>query len=121
MPRISSLGPEYFVTEQISVEDVADIAAQDFKTIVNNRPDGEGGAAQPKSSDLEAEAKRRGLSYVHLPMERAQVDPRLANEFSRTLAMSPRPIIGFCRTGARASALYHAATRRHGNQLRDLP
>ena len=120
MPRISGLGPDYFVTGQIGVEDVADIAAQGFKTIVNNRPDSEGGPAQPKSSDLEAEADRHGLVYLHLPMERVAVDPRLANEFSRTLAMSPRPVIGFCRTGARASALYYASTRGRGNQLRDL-
>lgn len=107
-PVISALAPDYFVTGQISVEDVADIAAHGFRTIVNNRPDGEGGVAQPKSSDLEAEAERHGLSYLYLPMERAQVDPRLADEFSRTLSKLPTPVIGFCRTGARASALYNA-------------
>ena len=105
---ISGLAPDYFVTGQISVEDVADIAAQGFRTIVNNRPDGEGGAAQPKSSDLKAEAERHGLTYVYLPMVRAHVDPRLASDFSQTLAKLPAPVIGFCRTGARASALFNA-------------
>ncbi len=107
-PRISDLGPGYFVTGQISVEDVGFIAEEGFRTIVNNRPDGEGGAAQPRSSDLEAEARRHGLSYFYLPMQRAHVDPRLVNEFAQTLAMAPVPVIGFCRTGARASALYNA-------------
>lgn len=106
-PRISGLAPDYFVTGQISVEDVADIAAQGFRTIVNNRPDGEGGAAQPKSSELKEEAERHGLTYVHLPMDRAQLDPRLADEFSQTLEKLPTPVIGFCRTGARAVALYN--------------
>lgn len=107
-PKVSGLGPGYFVTGQIGVEDVGVIAAQGFRMIVNNRPDGEGGATQPRSADLEAEARRHGLSYVYLPMDGTHVDPRIVNEFARTLATTPVPVIGFCRTGARASALYNA-------------
>lgn len=107
--RIMGVGTDFFATGQISVEEVAGIAAQGFRTIVNNRPDGEGGAGQPKSSELEAEAKRLGLTYAYLPMKGAQVDPVLASEFSRVLATSPGPVIGFCRTGARSSALYAAS------------
>ena len=109
MDTIRPIGPEFFVTGQIGIEDVAAIAAKGFKTIVNNRPDGEGGEAQPKSRDLDAEAKRYGLSYVYLPMRGPQADPQIVDELVLALSRSTGPVIGFCRTGTRSSALYQAA------------
>ena len=43
---------------QITPDDVAQIARQGYKSIINNRPDGEGGPDQPKNADIQAEAER---------------------------------------------------------------
>jgi sulfide:quinone oxidoreductase len=47
------------VSEQVSPEAVADIAAAGFKSIICNRPDGEG-ADQPGFAEIEAAAKAAG-------------------------------------------------------------
>lgn len=42
---------------QITVDDVAVLARQGYRSIINNRPDGEGGPSQPTSAQIEAAAK----------------------------------------------------------------
>ena len=49
---------------QISPSDLSEIAAMGFKTVINNRPDGEGGAEQPTSADIEAAAREIGRAHV---------------------------------------------------------
>ena len=51
--RIVNLSDSVAVSEQISVEDVAAIAAAGFQVLINNRPDGEE-SGQPDSAEIEA-------------------------------------------------------------------
>lgn len=55
------------VAPQISTADLAQAAAQGFKLVINNRPDGED-PSQPSSAEIEAAAKAAGLAYVHIPV-----------------------------------------------------
>ena len=48
---------KFSTAPQVSPSDLPEIAAMGFKTVINNRPDGEGGADQPSSAELEAAAK----------------------------------------------------------------
>jgi uncharacterized protein (TIGR01244 family) len=52
------------------------VADAGFKTVINNRPDFEGGPAQPTSAQMEAAAKAAGLSYAFLPVQSAVADAR---------------------------------------------
>jgi uncharacterized protein (TIGR01244 family) len=52
--QITKLTDEFSTAPQISVEDIAEIAQLGFKTIINNRPDAEGGDEQPKSAQLKS-------------------------------------------------------------------
>ena len=55
MAAFVSRHTESFATApQITSHDLAEIAAMGFKTVVNNRPDGEGGAEQPSNAEIEA-------------------------------------------------------------------
>ncbi|OZB14271.1 MAG: TIGR01244 family protein, partial [Hyphomonas sp. 34-62-18] len=47
MADIRRVTPDFAVAPQISEADVEEIAAAGFKTIIANRPDGEGGVDQP--------------------------------------------------------------------------
>jgi len=49
---------------QIVPADLPVIAAHGFKTVINNRPDGEGGPNQPPSAQLQRAAEALGLRYV---------------------------------------------------------
>ena len=58
----------FFVSPQISAEDIRAAKDAGFTLIVNNRPDGEI-IGQPKSADLERAAREEGLSYIYLPVD----------------------------------------------------
>jgi uncharacterized protein len=94
---------------QISPEDVAQIARQGYKSIINNRPDGEGGPDQPLNAEIEAVAKSLGLQYAYLPVISGQITLEQAQEMSRLLETMPGPILAFCRSGARSTNLYMLA------------
>ena len=94
------------VTEQVSPYDVPSIAAAGFKTLINNRPDGEGGPSQPKSAELEKVSTALGLRYVYLPVVSGAITPVQATAMREALASAPAPVLAFCRSGARSSMLF---------------
>jgi protein tyrosine phosphatase (PTP) superfamily phosphohydrolase (DUF442 family) len=57
----------FWVSAQLEPRDVTAAAAQGFRTIMNNRPDGEE-PGQPSGSDVEAAARAVGLDYVAVPI-----------------------------------------------------
>ena len=72
---------------QIGPEHIAQVAEKGFKSVMNNRPDLEGGTEQPTSAQIEEAARAAGLDYVFLPVVAGQiteVDVRsFANRFKR--------------------------------------
>ncbi len=95
---------------QISVSDLKEIAAQGYKTVINNRPDGEGGAEQPKSAEIAKAAAELGLDYIYLPVISGQITQSEAAQFAQLLATKPAPVLAFCRSGARSMHIYQMAT-----------
>ena len=49
-PSFRRLSDEYAVSAQLHPEDVATVAAAGYRSILNNRPDFEGGPDQPTSA-----------------------------------------------------------------------
>jgi uncharacterized protein (TIGR01244 family) len=94
---------------QISAPDVAEIARQGYKSIINNRPDGEAGPQQPLNAEIEMAAKSLGLSYAYLPVVSGQITLEQAQEMARLLETMPGPVLAFCRSGARSTNLYMLA------------
>ncbi|MCC6917474.1 bifunctional protein tyrosine phosphatase family protein/NAD(P)/FAD-dependent oxidoreductase [Nitrosomonas sp.] len=95
------------VSGQISVDDVAAIAAAGYKSIICNRPDGEGGENQPASTELENAAKAAGLQFAYLPVAIGQVSDEKCSAFHQLMATLPGPVLAFCNSGNRARALYN--------------
>ena len=97
------------VAAQLEPKSMAEAAAAGFRSVVNNRPDHEGGPAQPTSASMEAAAKAAGLAYAFLPVApSAQSDDEIAR-FAALLQTLPRPILAFCRSGTRSGRLVRAA------------
>lgn len=94
------------VAPQLTPEAMAEAARLGFRSVVNNRPDGEGGPGQPRSAEIEAAALAAGLQYRHLPVESGFQTPQQAAEMAALLAELPRPLLMFCRSGARSARLY---------------
>ena len=107
---VSAIAPDICVAPQLTPEAMAEAAAAGFRSIVNNRPDFEGGPDQPTSAQIEAAATHAGLVYRHLPVQGAYQSPEEIAAFGALLAELPRPLLAFCRSGARSTRLYQAAT-----------
>jgi sulfide:quinone oxidoreductase len=104
-----AIAPGVAVAGQLTPESMAAVAAAGFRAVVNNRPDGEGGPAQPPSAELEAAARAAGLEYRHLPVHPAVQTAADAGAMADLLAELPRPLLMFCRTGTRSARLYQIA------------
>ena len=92
---------------QISPEDMAAIAAHGFHTVINNRPDGEGGPEQPTSQAMAQAAQAAGLVYHYMPVISGQITPAQVAEFAAALKAAPGPVLAFCRSGARSTNMWH--------------
>jgi uncharacterized protein (TIGR01244 family) len=89
---------------------MAEAARAGFRSVINNRPDFEHGPQQPTNAVIEAAARAAGLEYRFLPVDSAHQSPEEIAAFARLLKELPRPILAFCRSGARSTRLYMAAT-----------
>lgn len=94
---------------QIEPAHLADIVQQGYKSVINNRPDGEGGPEQPTNAAIQAQAEKLGLHYAYLPVIPGAITPAQAQEMARLLKTMPGPILAFCRSGARSTNLYQLA------------
>ena len=109
MPAVQSLDADLSVAAQIGPADVAALARAGFRSIVNNRPDFEGGPDQPTADAIGAAAKAAGLAYAHLPVGPAVQTADEIARFAELLRELPKPILAFCRSGTRSGKLYRAA------------
>ncbi|MDH1914564.1 TIGR01244 family sulfur transferase [Acinetobacter junii] len=94
---------------QIGPEHIVQVVEKGFKSIVNNRPDFEGGAEQPSSAQIEQAARDAGLDYVYQPVVAGQITELDVRTFANHYNELPKPILMFCRTGNRSNNLYQLA------------
>ncbi len=101
------------VAPQIAVEQVADIAAAGFKTIVNNRPDDED-AGQPSGDAIHAAAEAAGLNYVAIPVTHAGFSHLQIDAMTQALTEAKGPVLAYCRSGTRSCNLWALAAAKAG-------
>ncbi|WP_114944041.1 TIGR01244 family sulfur transferase [Microvirga calopogonii] len=108
----AKLNDKLSVAPQLNPEDLQDAAAAGFRSIINNRPDGEA-PDQPSSDTLAAAAQRLGLTYRHIPVIPGKVSADQVEAFEEALAATAGPTLAFCRTGTRSTSLWALASARH--------
>jgi uncharacterized protein (TIGR01244 family) len=106
---IFSHNNQFGTTGQIFKEDIPEIAAAGYQTVIDNRPDFEGGMDQPLHTDIEDAVKSAGLTFAYLPVISGQITQAQVQEMAELLDTLPKPILAFCRSGARSSNLYQLA------------
>jgi len=104
-----AIAPDICVAPQLTPEAMAEAAAAGFKSVINNRPDFEHGPDQSTSAQIEAAAIAAGLQYRHLPVDGGYQSPEQIAAFAALLHELPRPLLAFCRSGARSTRLFVAA------------
>lgn len=106
---IRPVTPDTCVAPQLTPASMAEAAAAGFRSVINNRPDHEHGPGQPTSAEIEAAAIAAGLEYRHLPVDGGYQSPDEIAAFAQLLKDLPKPILAFCRSGARSTRLIVAA------------
>jgi uncharacterized protein (TIGR01244 family) len=103
---VRPVGPDVCVAPQLDPDAMALAAQAGFRSVINNRPDFEGGPTQPTTAAIEAAARAAGLEYAYLPVAGGYQSPEEIARFSELMQTLPRPILVFCRSGARSTKLY---------------
>ncbi|MCE2820781.1 MAG: TIGR01244 family phosphatase, partial [Phenylobacterium sp.] len=88
------------VAPQLAPEDMAAAAAQGFKRVVCNRPDGEG-PGQPTGAEMKAAAQAAGLEFVHIPFA-GMPDAATADAVFAAVSGAAGPVLAYCRSGTRS-------------------
>jgi sulfide:quinone oxidoreductase len=102
---IRRLTPELSVSPQIVPADVPALQAAGYRALICNRPDGEGND-QPLFADIDAAARACGIEARYLPAESGKVSDEQGADFGALMAMLPKPVLAYCRTGMRSTTMW---------------
>lgn len=108
--QLVSITDAFAVAPQLGPDDMQKVADAGFKSVIINRPDFEGGPDQPASNDVIAAAQQAGLVIQYQPVVSGRMTPADVQKFADLLAQMPKPVLAYCRSGARCTHLYYAAT-----------
>jgi uncharacterized protein (TIGR01244 family) len=104
--KITEIDANFSITPQISAQDLNEIKAAGFKSVICNRPDSEDGAVHPGHTLIESEARKLGLEYAYLPVIPGQINDEHVAQFKTLIDKLPGPVLGYCRMGIRSKTLY---------------
>jgi len=102
--NIRPINDEYAATAQIAVDDLEEISALGFKSIVCHRPDDED-PGQPDFADIAARAAELGIEVRHIPVSGSPT-PEAVHAMVDALDEMPKPMLGYCRSGNRSTVIY---------------
>jgi len=106
--NVRRISDGFHVCGQIGEHQLAGIAADGYRSIICNRPDGEQ-AGQPTSLAIEAAARAAGLDFRYIPVVPGLAGRAEADAMAKAQREMDGPILAYCRSGARSAALYEAA------------
>jgi sulfide:quinone oxidoreductase len=102
---IKALSAELSVAPQVVAADLKAIAEAGFRSVICNRPDGEG-ADQPVFSEIELAGRNEGLQVRYLPAVSGKVTDAQGQAFGALMSELPKPVLAFCRTGMRSTTMW---------------
>src|SRR3712207_1548634 len=99
------------VAGQLGEADLAQAAAQGFRRVINNRPDGEA-FDQPSGAAMAQAAQAAGLDYVAIPVAGGFAMPQV--EAMAAALDADGPVLAYCRSGTRSTHLWALAAAYRG-------
>ena len=116
---IRQLDDRTWVSGQIAPHEVAGLAEQGIRVLVNNRPDGEE-PGQPFASEIEEAAAHAGIVYRFVPILRG-IGPADVDAMQEALREAERgKLLAFCRSGTRSAYAVSLARREEGASAEDV-
>ena len=106
--QTTKVAADVAVAGQVTAADVPALAAEGFRSLICNRPDGET-AGQPSYAEIAAAAKAAGLEIRNIPIIPGKAGLPEVEAFAKALEELPKPIVAYCRSGARSGQIHQAA------------
>ena len=110
--EVKTISPFLSVSPQIYPAHVERLAAQGFKTFINNRPDNETDD-QPLVEELSAEAAKHGIEFINIPVIPGELTEQNVKEFGDAMKRVTGPVLAYCRSGMRSTSLWALYEARH--------
>jgi sulfide:quinone oxidoreductase len=117
--EINKINQQLSVAGQISADDVALIAAQGYKTILCNRPDGEAWG-QPTFEAIKQAAEKSGLEILFMPVVNSGVTDENILNFTTIFGAVETPMLAYCRTGTRCTILWALSEGAKGTPVEQI-
>ena len=117
--QIKNINAGLAISPQITVDEIAEIKAAGFRSIICNRPDGEG-ADQPSYAEIAKAAKKAGLETEYMPIVPGKVADGDAVKFGDIVRDLPGPVFAYCRTGTRSVTLWSLSEGAGGTPLPEI-
>ncbi|MEO1282163.1 MAG: TIGR01244 family sulfur transferase [Pseudomonadota bacterium] len=123
MPEITFITDTFAVTSALQPEDLPRLKAQGFKTIINNRPDGEA-ADQVPAHVMAQTAAGLQLHYTHVPSTKLELFcDETVEGMAKAISEATEPVLAHCQSGMRSAIIWAASEARQrpvGEVLADL-
>jgi uncharacterized protein (TIGR01244 family) len=102
---IRPLTDSYSVSPQITPQDVADIAAAGYTTVICNRPDGE---IPPdlQADQIKSAVEAAGLAFVLNPVIGGAITMDNVTTQGAAIAAAAGPVLAYCASGNRSSIVW---------------
>lgn len=105
---VRRINKDFAVSDQLTAKDVTQAHAMGYATILCMRPDGED-PAQPLFESIANAAAVTGIAASYLPVPAAGPGPAEVETFADLYPKLPKPVLAYCRSGARVLTTYHRA------------
>jgi len=102
---VKKISKELSLSEQLFLTDLPKLAEQGFRSIICNRPDGEG-SDQPTFAEIRAAAQAANIEARYLPVVPGQVSDDEVDDFANAMSELPKPTLAYCRSGTRSATLW---------------
>ncbi|MBT7077650.1 MAG: TIGR01244 family phosphatase [Pelagibacterales bacterium] len=107
---IRKIDKNQYVSGQITIDVIEEIAKYGITLIINNRPDNEE-VDQVRSEELKLKAKSLGIKFIDIPFSGNSLTKENIIDFSKLIKNSyDEKSLFFCRSGARSSTIWGLAS-----------
>lgn len=103
--EIRQLTPDYAVSPQIALEDLAELKAAGFTTVIDNRPDAEI-PAELHSPVMREAAEALGMTFVANPVIGGALTMENVEAQKAAIEASSGPVFAYCASGNRSSIVW---------------
>lgn len=102
---IRQLTAQLAVADQLETHDLDAVHEAGFASVVCNRPDEEG-EPHATADEMAKRAMELGMEFRYLPVNGANITDTDVDEHAALLTELPKPILTYCRSGARCAKLW---------------